>query len=782
MIIKNVTVENWRTLRDPATLEFCDGINVVCGDNGRGKSTVMEALRMAFFDRHGTAAEEVKRIRPWGCGLTPKVRVEFRHGGKDYRLTKQFLGPKSCLVERFDESTGAYARFMEADSADAWLRSVMDAEAPAKGASKPENWGLAALLWIPQGTGEYAGLSAAMKKKINSAADGGNGGNLDNGRSQVGIDGDKLDNGKSQAGTDDKRDNSKSQVQAGGDEPDPCSITSQDPRTRGAQGPAETRAASMESAIMREYGRYFSPTGKPKGSLRELADRIAAARAELDGRQRKLDDMSALRDAVRDARAAAAACESSRAGIAARIAAAEAKCAEYDRIRAERDAVRPRLDALEPRVKLLERDLADLRGARADIERGKKAAAQRERELEEAQSRLSGAEERIAGKMAEAAALDSLVRLEFRAENPTAWEPVDGSPAEKRQIGRGQSALIGGVGRVEVRLPSVGTIIVTGPKSDSAAAVRERLDTLRGERESCGLAIDKCRRELAEYAAAMERLNGKISKITAGGRGEESIAAELNEALGETHALKKSLAALDGQIRALGGDPRAAIDAFRKQSDALRAEEESKRAGASEMLGRLNALGGLGLYEEAGALEAELRKLEARHAAESLRAEAFKLIRDTLETVRGEFRERVATPVEARAGALFARVNGNRRGTVKLADNFSVAGFIPEDSEARVETACLSGGEREQLYFCARIALAEYIIGGDAEAGGAGAGAGEKQTLVLDDFLTATDDSRLSRLKDLLVEFEGRYQYLIFTCHRGRYEGVGGKDVRVIEM
>jgi DNA repair exonuclease SbcCD ATPase subunit len=730
MIIKTVTVENWRTLRNPATLEFCDGVNVVHGDNGRGKSTVMEALRMAFFDRFGAAAEEIRRIRPWGCELAPRVRVEFSHGGRDYRLTKQFLVQKSCLVERLDGPPPRYVRFMESDSAEKWLRSLMDAEAPAKGASRPENWGLAGLLWIPQGgAGEYAGLASAIKRKIRA----GNDGKLDNGNSQVQDDGDTLDNYDSQA----------------------------------------DGSAGVESAICREYRRYFTETGKPysgKDSLKELTDRIDQARADLGRLQRQLDAVAELRESVRAARAEIDACETERADIAAQAAAAETQYAEYDRLKAGLESARPRLDALEPRVKLLERDLADLREARAAVDRGKKATVERENELKDAQTRLRAAEEQIAEKTIEASTGESMIRLEFRAEAPVTWEPVEGSPAGNSWLDKGRSAKLSGAGRVKVRLPGVGTIAVTAPKSDNAAAVLERLETLRRERESCTRAIDKCRRDLAEYAAAIARLNEKRARITMGGRGEEKIGEELNAALGEAHVLRKNISALTSEIRDLGGDPRAAIDAMRKKDEALRAMQESKRAASAEALGRLSALGGMGLHEEIDAIEAELRKLEARHADEIARANAVKLIYDTLEAVKREFREQVATPVEARVSALFAQVNDNRRGTVKLAGDFSVAGFIPEDAEAPVGPGCLSGGEREQLYFCARLALAEQIIGAP-ESGS------EKYALILDDFLTATDDYRLSRLKDLLREFEGRYQYLIFTCHPARYDGINGKMI-----
>jgi len=72
----------------------------------------------------------------------------------------------------------------------------------------------------------------------------------------------------------------------------------------------------------------------------------------------------------------------------------------------------------------------------------------------------------------------------------------------------------------------------------------------------------------------------------------------------------------------------------------------------------------------------------------------------------------------------------------------------------------LSGGEQEQLYLIARLALADVLA------------KEERQLVVLDDVLNATDAGRLARLLNLLEEVSDRLQIIILTCHPERYRGL----------
>jgi uncharacterized protein YhaN len=85
---------------------------------------------------------------------------------------------------------------------------------------------------------------------------------------------------------------------------------------------------------------------------------------------------------------------------------------------------------------------------------------------------------------------------------------------------------------------------------------------------------------------------------------------------------------------------------------------------------------------------------------------------------------------------------------------------VPESIEQAVTLDNLSGGEQEQLYLATRLALAEVL------------GREERQLVVLDDVLTATDAGRLARVMNVLEEAAQRLQILILTCHPERYRGL----------
>jgi uncharacterized protein YhaN len=85
---------------------------------------------------------------------------------------------------------------------------------------------------------------------------------------------------------------------------------------------------------------------------------------------------------------------------------------------------------------------------------------------------------------------------------------------------------------------------------------------------------------------------------------------------------------------------------------------------------------------------------------------------------------------------------------------------VPESIEEGVTLDNLSGGEQEQLYLATRLALAEVL------------GREERQLVVLDDVLTATDAGRLAKVMNVLEEASQRLQILILTCHPERYRGL----------
>jgi hypothetical protein len=145
MKLRRLRLESFKRFRQPFAIEgFADGLNLFCAPNESGKSTVAEAIRAAFFERHRSGS--VEHLRPWGdSAATPTVELDFELAGEPCRLTKAFLGRKRC------ELTIA-GKAMSGTAAEDHLAELFGFRFPGKGASAPEHGGIPGLLWIRQGS------------------------------------------------------------------------------------------------------------------------------------------------------------------------------------------------------------------------------------------------------------------------------------------------------------------------------------------------------------------------------------------------------------------------------------------------------------------------------------------------------------------------------------------------------------------------------------------------------------------------------------------------------
>jgi DNA repair protein SbcC/Rad50 len=122
----------------------------------------------------------------------------------------------------------------------------------------------------------------------------------------------------------------------------------------------------------------------------------------------------------------------------------------------------------------------------------------------------------------------------------------------------------------------------------------------------------------------------------------------------------------------------------------------------------------------------------------------------------------IAAPVETAATRTLQRIAGNRLGRIQLGEAFEPTQMTPGIADAPVSIESMSGGEREQIYLATRLALADVLT------------QGERQLVVLDDVLVATDSGRFARVMRILEEAAQRLQLLILTCHPERYLGLEG--------
>ena len=154
------------------------------------------------------------------------------------------------------------------------------------------------------------------------------------------------------------------------------------------------------------------------------------------------------------------------------------------------------------------------------------------------------------------------------------------------------------------------------------------------------------------------------------------------------------------------------------------------------------------------------KRIDAQDLANA--ADSIRLLWETYAACRSEMALAVNQAVEGRATEIVSRIAGNTTGRLVLDESMAPCGFLPGDAGKAVGMEVLSGGESEQVHFAVRLALA------------AATGSEERQLLVLDDTLMATDGLRFPRILEILEEASENLQVLVLTCQPDRFAPLDG--------
>jgi uncharacterized protein YhaN len=81
MKLLSLELEQFRKFDRPVRLSgFTDGLNVLCGPNEFGKSTVLAAIRGLLFERHNSKADPIKRMQTRRGNAAPRIAMDFELG------------------------------------------------------------------------------------------------------------------------------------------------------------------------------------------------------------------------------------------------------------------------------------------------------------------------------------------------------------------------------------------------------------------------------------------------------------------------------------------------------------------------------------------------------------------------------------------------------------------------------------------------------------------------------------------------------------------------------
>ena len=144
LVIRRIAVDGFRKFRAPFAVEgLTEGLNIVIEPNETGKSTLLEALRAAFFVRHNTRNQLAQSYAPYGEAVAPEIKVGFEVDGAPWSITKRFLRSPAL------EITSPQGR-AQGDDAEARLNALLGSVRDTSRGGDVSTYGALGLLWVAQ--------------------------------------------------------------------------------------------------------------------------------------------------------------------------------------------------------------------------------------------------------------------------------------------------------------------------------------------------------------------------------------------------------------------------------------------------------------------------------------------------------------------------------------------------------------------------------------------------------------------------------------------------------
>ncbi len=238
MKLRSLALNQFKKFTTPIRLDGIDaGLNVVVGPNEMGKSTLLDALRAALFEKYSSKAQPIAALQNDRNQAGPVVELAFEMDDGLYTITKRFIKKPYARLSCPD------GRTLEGDTAENALRTLLGFDEPGKTGAKPETLGMWNVLWVQQGHSFGAlDLPDTARSSLHSALE-----------SEVG------------------------EVLGG------------------------RRGRALPQSIERQLGELVTSNGKPRGIYKEAIDRREALQADLAELRTRRGELSQTLDDLEDA-------------------------------------------------------------------------------------------------------------------------------------------------------------------------------------------------------------------------------------------------------------------------------------------------------------------------------------------------------------------------------------------------------------------------------------------------------------------------------------------------
>jgi DNA repair exonuclease SbcCD ATPase subunit len=229
MKLRSVAVNQFKKFTSPIRLDgIGDGLNIVVGPNEMGKSTLLDALRAAIFEKYSSKAQPIAALQNDRNQAGPVVELVFELDHGLYRITKRFIKKPYARLACPD------GRTLEGDAAEDMLRNLLGFDEPSKTGAKAETLGMWNILWVQQGQSFGAlEIPSSARSSLHSALE-----------AEVGT------------------------VLGG------------------------RRGRALPQVIETQLGALVTSAGKPRGTYKDLIDRTNALQKELDSLQARRQYLS----------------------------------------------------------------------------------------------------------------------------------------------------------------------------------------------------------------------------------------------------------------------------------------------------------------------------------------------------------------------------------------------------------------------------------------------------------------------------------------------------------
>lgn len=775
-MIDRLYIYNFRRIRY-GMIEFRDGLTVLCGKNGTGKSTAIEALDFNLYGKTkaGTKNDTIRRSGATDDEPTMTI-VDMTVNGVHYRCRRYMTRKLNVMASLYKYTDEEYERLLEqADPSELDKGLGTEVASSTTGVTNA----ITDLLGVA-----YDGFCAsfvAQQKELDSLV------NLtrENRKKfllkQIGYD--RLDDIKKQESQQVRdRQNAIDILKRQSLDKDKLlndlstakiNLTTLNGRiANGTKFIAD--AESKQATAQSEYSALLSAAERAKTAQAEYTEkmaRLAALKEELSADEAKLAENIRISDGYdenanigKELMENQMRLERVRGYAMRRSEAEQLKAVHSDRV-AKIESAKKQLSALAPSDGQQPSLDAPQNALTASRERRSANAAELSRAERTVSSLSSLIAQVAAGNAAKCPTCGSDIssdsgRAHLQSELDTATSERKALTAEKATIDSEIKAAEAELASARQRLLTWQSQQSTRTRLESSIAAEEssladsaaRLETamayldanaadamasedvMRLEQTVASLA-ELSRREAAMKAAFYEakRLTSEKERLTAEIRDLEKATASLSETLSANAGVQEKFADCEKTLR----DATATLSKYRGAVEDMRREQGSLESSIKSYESSLETA-----ERQREDMAKIMHELEAHTAA-----------RGIIDWLREKLPSRIAPKLSAEASRLLQIATGGAYSMLEIDEEYDVT-VMTEAGDRPI--AMMSGGEQDIVSLCIRIAIAKMIL----ESTGAG-----EQAFVLDEIFGALDDERKSSACDALNNLGGSLSRILCITH-----------------